>query len=155
MRITRLSLKDKQKLKYLLQTDTKTPVTETDESGEVEYIEIDGEQVPVETGYYDVGHVQTPAEKDKIINFTGNIAFSGGETHVEEYGINPSDYDAILIMPKNSLPITETSYIWHTGNVKYTDEQQTRVDTSSADYKVVKVVPSLGVVKYLLRAVVN
>ena len=161
MRMERLALKDAQKLKYLLQTNEKTPVNETDVSGEVEYIEIDGEQVPLETGDYEIGHVQTSSAKDEIVEFLGNLAFSGdtyffsGGTVSKEYGIDDSDYDAVLCMPRNSLPIKETSYIWRTSEVEYEDAEQTRVDTSSADYRVVKIVPSLGFDRYLLRAVIH
>lgn len=183
MRIERLSLKDAQKLKYLLQTNEKTPVNETDATGETEYIEIDGELVPVETGYYEIGHEQDDSDppQDKIVEFLGNLAFSGdtyffsGGTVSKEYGIDDSDYDAVLCMPKNSIPITETSYIWYKSEPVYEDgnlvdsNSQTvtdsngntvtmltgRVDTSSADYRVVKIVPSLGFDRYLLRAVIH
>ena len=178
MRIERASLKDLQEMKYLLQTNTKIPVSEENSSGEVEYIEIDGELVPIETGFYNVGHEQETQSGelvDKIVTFYGNISFSGGETHLEEYGVNSADYDAVLVMPKDSLPITETSYIWYDSDPVYQDgtlvdsesnpietsNGQTvtvltgRVDTSSADFKVVKVIPSLGFKRYLLKAVIH
>lgn len=158
MRIERSSLKDLQEMKYLLQTNTKIPVDSKDSSGDVEYIEIDGESVPVETGFYDVGHeqdAQSGGLVDKIVDFAGNISFSGGESYLEEYGINSSDYDAVLVMPKDSLPITETSYIWYNSEVQYTDDEHTRVDISSADFSVVKVIPSLGFKRYLLKAVIH
>lgn len=162
MRMERLALKDAQELKYLLQTNEKTPVNETDVSGEVEYIEIDGELVPLETGDYEIGHVQSEStQKDEIVEFLGNLAFSGdtyffsGGTVSKEYGIDDSDYDAVLCMPRNSLPIKETSYIWYQSEVLYEDEEQTRVNTSSADYRVVKIVPSIGFDRYLLRKVIH
>ncbi len=163
MRVERLALKDAQKLKYLLQTNEKTPVNETDHSGEVEYIEVDGELVPLETGEYEIGHDQTESEppKDIVVEFLGNLAFSGdtyffsGGTVSKEYGVDDSDYDAVLCMPRNSLPIEETSYIWYQSEVLYEDEEQTRVDTSSADYRVVKIVPSMGFDRYLLRKVIH
>ena len=183
MRMERLALKDAQKLKYLLQTNEKTPVNDTNASGEIEYIEIDGELVPLETGDYEIGHVQTDDDppKDMIVEFLGNLAFSGdtyffsGGTVSKEYGIDDSDYDAVLCMPRNSLPITETSYIWYKSEPIYEDGRLVtsdgdvfvdesgntitvltgRVDTSSADYRVVKIVPSLGFDRYLLRAVIH
>lgn len=157
MRIERLSLQDKQEMKYLVQTNTRTAVPEQSD-GEIEYIEIDGVSVPLETGYYEIGHETTTSSTetvDNIVDFIGNITFSGGETHLEEFGVNSSDYDAILVMPKDSLPITETSYIWYDSDVVYEDDDDTRVDTSSADFKVVKVIPSLGIKRYLLKKVVN
>jgi len=163
MRVERLALKDAQKLKYLLQTNEKTPVNETDATGETEYIEVDGELVPLETGEYEIGHTQKGDNppKDEIVEFLGNLAFSGdtyffsGGTVSKEYGIDDSDYDAVLCMPKDNVPITETSYIWYKSEVEYEDEEQTRVNTSSADYRVVKIVPSLGFDRYLLRKVIN
>lgn len=162
MRIERLSLKDKQKMKFLVQTNDKSPVTEKDEIGDVEYISIDGELVPLETGEYRIGHEQEEGgSSDQVVEFLGNISFSGdsyfhsGGTVSKEYGIDDSDYDAVLVVPKDSLPITETSYIWYDSEVCYEDAGQTRVDVTSADYRVVKIVPSLGICRYLLKAVVH
>ena len=178
MRIERLSQKDVQTLKYLLQNNEKTPVERTDEAGEIEYIEIDGEMVPVETGSYDIGQGEESNEEatEYIVCFEGNIAFSGGETEAREYGIDSGDYDSVLVMPKDSIPITETSFIWHKSEPKYKDgelvdfdnafatvagkagrmyEISKAVDTSTADFHVVKVIPSLGITRYLLKKVVH
>jgi hypothetical protein len=178
MRIERLSQKDKQSLKYMLQNNTKTPVNQKSETGEIEYIEIDGEMIPVETGIYDIGQGEESEEEvtDYIVCFDGNIAFSSGEVEMREFGVDSGDYDSVLIMPKDSIPITETSLIWHESEPKYIDgslvdfdgaftvvkgltgkrfEINKRVDTSSADYHVVKVIPSGGIKRYLLKKVVH
>ncbi len=178
MRIERLSKKNMQKMYYLEQTSTKTAVDVTNAQGALEYIVVDGTSVPLETGYYEIGHEQRDGETtnaDKLVMFYGNISMSGGETYLEEYGVNSADYDAVLVVPKNSLPITETSYVWFESSPKYmdgnivdngTNEVRTsgnrkiiittgRVDTATADYRVVKVVLSLGIEKYLLKAVVH
>ena len=74
------------------------------------YIEIDGVQVPVETG-------ETELVYSEPVEFKGNISTSGGESKETEYGIDSTDYDAVLMMMKNDLPITETSIIWHTSDI--------------------------------------
>ena len=179
MRIERLSLKNKQKMSYLLQNNTKTAVLEKeDDSGNTKYIEIDGEMVPVETGTYEIGQGEESEQgeaTDNIVEFEGNISFSGGETDLREYGVDSSDYDAILVMPKGALPLTETSLIWYQSEPKYLDgrlvfgddenvtddegngitAQTSVVDTTTADFHVSKVIPSLGVCRYLLKAVIH
>lgn len=173
MRIERLSQKDKQSLKYLLQNNTKTPVNQESETGEIEYIEIDGDLIPVETGTYDIGQGEESSAEEAtsyIVCFDGNIAFSGGETELREYGVDSADYDAVLIMPKGSIPIKETSLIWYESEPRYKDGTLVditgnendgmvaltgTVDVSSADYHVSKVIPSLGITRYLLKKVTN
>ena len=67
----RLLEKNKQNLKYALQVG-EVPVYERDEDGNIIYIEIDGQKVPVETGEMEIGY-------SKPVDFRGNIAMSGGE----------------------------------------------------------------------------
>lgn len=180
MRMERQSKQDLQSLKYMLQNSVKTAVKEVDTQGNVEYITVDGVQIPLETGAYDVGQGEEPeqgeATKSVIVCFDGNIAFSGGESDLREYGVDSSDYDAVLIMPKGSIPVIETSYIWHDSEPKYKDGTdvvfdddectvdsyghksfgfEKAIDTASADFRVTKVVPSLGIKRYLLKKVVH
>lgn len=112
------------------------------------YIEIDGEKIPVETG-------ETELIYSVPVLFRGNIAMSGGESKQVEYGVDKADYDAILIMKKNELPITETSLIWFESPVVYKDVEKKIVDGNSADYRVKKVSPSLNQTKYLLERIVK
>ncbi len=67
----RLLEKNKQNLKYALQVG-EVPVYERDEDGNIIYIEVDGQKVPVETGETEPGY-------SNPIDFRGNIAMSGGE----------------------------------------------------------------------------
>ena len=53
------------------------------------------------------------------VSFFGNIAMSGGEAEAVEFGLNVGDYEAVLLVDKNSLPIDETSLIWQ--NPRATD----------------------------------
>ena len=143
----RLLEKNKQDLKYALQVG-EVPIYERDEDGNIVYIEVDGQKVPVETGETEVGYA-------KPVDFRGNIAMSGGEAEAKSFGVDISEYDAILLMEKGRIPIDETSLIWHMSEVKYADEQNTIVDKKSADYTVKRVQPSLNFTRYLLKRIVK
>ncbi|MFR4125064.1 hypothetical protein [[Ruminococcus] torques] len=143
----RLLEKNKQNLKYALQVG-EVPVYERDEDGNIIYIEVDGQKVPVETGETEPGY-------SNPIDFRGNIAMSGGEAEAKSFGVDISEYDAILLMEKNRIPIDETSLIWHTSKVRYIDEQNTIVDRKSADYSIKRVQPSLNFTRYLLKRIVK
>lgn len=120
--------KNKQKMYYALyQTSTDVTTGET--------ITVDGKTIPVEIG-------STTKSYSKPVEFYGNISMTGGSAYETEYGIDMSSYSAVLVMNKDEIPIDEHSLIWF--------ESPT---TSKADYKVVKVVPSLNVSKYLLQRI--
>jgi hypothetical protein len=87
------------------------------------------------------------------IEFDGNIAMSGGEAEAQEFGLNLADYEAVLVVGKNTLPITETSLIWYENEPKKDIDGNT--DEFSADYRIVKISPSLNVDKYVLQNVVK
>lgn len=134
--------KNKQKMYYALQSG-EVPIYEYDEDGNIKYITIDGEQVPVETGEYELGYSEP-------VEFFGNIALSGGDSEVVEYGIDTSAYDATLVTDKGAVPLTETSLIWFQSEVGYKDTAKTIVDGNTADYRVLAVKPSLNEAKYIL-----
>lgn len=87
--------------------------------------------------------------------FMGNISMSGGEVRDAEYGVDVSNYDAVLIMGLDEIPITETSLLWFNSEPKYKDADKTIIDGSSADYKVLQVKPSLQYSKYILGKLQN
>ena len=130
--------KNKQKMYYALFSDA-IPVYDY-------YIDSDGNKIPLDTGEFQIGYYE-PKE------FHGNIAMSGGESRNVEYGIDTSQYSAVLLVGKELLPIDETSVIWFETEPVYGPDGS--VDGNSADYTVVKVVPSLNEVKYLLKKVVK
>ena len=136
-----------QPMKYALQ-DGRVPIYERDENGDIVYIEVDGEKIPVETGEYETGY-------SAPVDFMGNISMSGGEAEAKEFGMDIGDFDAVIVLEKDAIPITETSIIWHTSPVKYKDEQNTIVDSKSADYTVKRVSPSLNFTKVLLQRIVK
>ena len=134
---------NKQSMKYSLQGE-RVPIYETDENGNiVYYTDSDGNKIPIETGESTTGYSQP-------VSFFGNISMSGGEVDSVEFGIDVSGYDATLVVDKGTIPIDETSLIWHTSEVEYKDEEKTIVDENTADYKVIAVKPSLNTIKYIL-----
>lgn len=143
----RLLRKNMQPMKYSLQ-DGRVPIYKRDENGDIVYIEVDGEKIPVKTGEYETGY-------SAPVDFMGNISMSGGEAEAKEFGMDIGDFDAVIVLEKDAVPITETSIIWHTSPVKYKDEQNTIVDSKSADYAVKRVSPSLNFTKVLLQRIVK
>lgn len=137
--------KNKQKMYYALQIG-EVPVYETDADGNIIYITVDGEKIPVETGETKIGY-------GNPVEFFGNIAMSGGESEAVEFGLNLGDYSAVLVVDKGLLPIDETSRIWHT--TEPTMNADGTVDEFTADYYVVKVSPSLNVDKFVLQKVIK
>lgn len=164
---------NKQRLKYALQNGS-VPVYETDDNGNIIYYEdSDGNRIPMETG-------ETTAGYSKPVVFFGNIAMSGGEIKDQEYGLSVADYDAVLIMAKDEIPITETSRIWFESEVGYKQRlfnykdilkdskgndildsngrqiismngsSTEIVDGDTADFRVLAIKPSLNTVKYVL-----
>jgi hypothetical protein len=137
--------KNKQKMKYSIKGERK-PIYETDSDGNIIYYEDEeGNRIPIETGSYTSGW-NNPED------FKGNIAMSSGEVEAKEFGLSVADYDAVLVLDKNEVPLEEGSLIWHEKEVKFKDDGE--VDTTSADYTVKKVANSLNSAKYVLKAVV-
>lgn len=141
MRVGRIN---KQKMYYSLQGE-RVPIYERNPDGTIKYITVDGVLVPVETGEYEIGYAVP-------VMFYANISTSG-EADVNEYGLSISDYDAVIVLPKNAIPITETSLIWHRSTIGYKDTDQTIVDPNTADYRVVSVKDSLNASKYVLKRI--
>lgn len=137
---------NKQKLYYAL-LDNVVPIYETDDDGNIIYYEDEeGNRMPLETG-------DTKIIYSKPVEFYGNIAMSGGEVEVQEFGLNLADYEAILVLGKNTLPITETSLIWQNTEPRFNNDGT--VDENSADYKIVKINSSKNYDKYVLSKVVK
>ena len=110
------------------------------------YTDSEGNKISLDTG-------ETKITYENPVEFFGNIALSGGESEAVEFGLNLADYEAVLVMAKNTLPIDETSRIWH--NTEPTYNEDGTVNELSADYTVVKVSPSLNVDKFVLKKVVK
>lgn len=130
--------KNNQKMYYALQ-DKVVPIYEV-------FTDAEGNEYKIETGEFDFAY-------SEAVQFFGNIAMSGGEAEAHEFGLNLADYEAILVVAKNTLPITETSLIW-LNSVPKTDAEW-NTDEYSADYRIVKISPSLNYDKYVLKRIVK
>ena len=140
--------RNKQVLYYSNQTSEKTPIYATNPDGTIKTVDVDGVSTKVITGYRDKGYTLPQ-------RFEGNIALSGGEVANVEFGVDDSAYDAVLVMNKNEINISETSFIWAESEPQYKDVEKTIVDPYSADYRVTRVSPSLNESRYLLSKVVK
>lgn len=141
MRVGRLN---KQELYYALQ-GAEVPIYDKNPDGSIKYISVDGVMVPVETGETEIGYFDP-------VKFFANISTSG-ESETNEYGLSVSDYDAVFVLPRNAVPLTETSLIWLKGNVGYKDTDKMMIDPNTADYRVTAVKPSLNAIKYVLKRI--
>lgn len=110
------------------------------------YTDSEGNKIPLDTG-------ETKIAYELPVVFLGNIALSGGESEAVEFGVSVADYEAVLVVDKNTLPIDETSRIWHTTEPTYNEDGT--VNEYSADYTIVKVSPSLNVDRYVLKKVIK
>ena len=90
------------------------------------------------------------------VMFKGNITMSGTDVDRREYGVSEANYEAILVMTKGEIPIEETSILWYktTPQTKVVNGE-TYADDATADYRVLKVSPSLNVDRYILDKVVK
>ncbi len=135
---------NKQAMKYALQGQTVT-VYEKDEDGNLKFYETeDGEKI-----YYtheEIGFSEP-------VDFWANISFDGGEAQNKEYGFNVADFDAVLLTDKGMYPFKKGDVIWLDGEP--TKGENGLVDSTSADFTIVGVKPSLYSVKYMLKAVVK
>ena len=136
--------KNSRKLYYSAYEDEQ-PIYATDKKGDIVYDDVDGDLIPriidYQSGYGE------PKE------FFGNIAFAGGESEAEVYGVSIDSYDAKLLMPHGALPITETSIIFQNSTPEY--GRNGMVVENSADYRVVKISDSLNEVVYLLKRIIH
>ena len=140
--------RNKQVLYYSNQIVGRVPVYATNPDGTIKTIDVDGVSTKVISGYSENGYTEP-------VEFEGNIALSGGEVVNVEFGVDASAYDAVLILNKDEIDISETSLIWSVSPVGYKDTAKTIIDPYSADYRVTRVSPSLNQSKYLLSKVVK
>jgi len=143
--------KNKQKI-YYAQLISTSPEYKLDKDGNkiVDYIDEEtGETYYVETGTKNT--LYSPA-----VEFKGNIAFAGADLLRQEFGISDEHYEAVLVLNKNEIPITETSLIWYQTypGTKLIDGEL-YADDSTADYRVLKSVPSLNNDRFILAKVVK
>ena len=138
--------KNKQKMYYALSSGNRVEIPERDENGNPKTIVVDGDTVVVGSGAYTTAY-------EYPVTFYGNISMSGGEAVMSEFGVDIASYDAVLVVEKDALPITETSLIWFQSEPTFLDRIRTIVDPKSADYRVLAIKPSLNGLKAVLGRV--
>ena len=133
---------------YALHRDSE-PIYKKDEHGNLIVVYVDDTVIPPKEYYEKIG--TTEEGYSAPIPFCGNIAFSAsGEAETTEFGISTAEYEADVTATKGLLPIDETSLIWT--HEPLVDSDGYAVE-SDADFKVLKVRPSLNVTRYLLAKV--
>ena len=132
--------RNKQKMFFSLYEGEK-PIYKLDNDGNPEFIELNGEQIPIETG-------MTKSSYSNPCEFFANIKTGGGTASIEGFGVDTSDYDAVIICGNGEFPLTETSVIWYENTIEWNGEE---VDPESADFRVEKISKSLNTTKYLLK----
>ena len=125
---------------YYSNYESEIPVYEYDEDGNILTTNVDGEEVEVCS--YREGYTSP-------IEFKANISFNSGNTDMSEYGLNTSDYNAIISANKGKLPFDERTLIWHKSEPQYDEDEN--VKTESADYRVVAIKTSLNEERFILK----
>lgn len=150
----RMLRKNQQKMMYALQIA---------EIPEFEYYEDeDGNKYPVGI----IPNGKTEIVYGEVTEFYASISQSGGEAEAIEYGLSTSDYEAILLIPLNSVPLKEGALIWYQSEPKFKHiEVDMEVDgksitlngdypiRESADYYIVSIRNSLNFSKIILQAI--
>lgn len=145
----RMCAKNFQKLKYALFLGEVEEYA-LDDGGNriINYVDADGNIYYQKTG-------DTYKSYSTPTDFLANFVMSGGDAENAEFGIDVSEYDAIITVVADTLPLTETSLIWKDSEVGYTDTNDFHIDPKSADYRVIRVSKSLNYTKYVLKAIVK
>lgn len=123
----RLLKKNKQKMKYALPLG-EIDVYERDNDGNIVYIEVDGEQIPVPTGEKVMGY-------GKVTEFEAVISGKLSESRIQAYGISQESIYAEIVTEKNTLPFIEGTKIWK-NTVPELDNEGFAINPNSADYTV-------------------
>ncbi len=118
--------RNKQRLIYYIEGQ-RVPIYEKDDEGNTVYTEVDGEQVPIETGEY-----ETLA--GGVIDFKANINSTLTATYKKAYGVEDSADTAIIVSRKGEFPFKVGTRIWRTSKV--VRDSNGNVDIDSADYVV-------------------
>lgn len=169
--------KNRQKMLYALQIG-EVPVYVRDDDGniiyrsytdtegnEIFYLDKNGNKEPMVTGETQIIY-GTPQE------FDANIATSGGEAEAQTFGLSLGDYEAVALYAKGAYPLVEGCLVWkdikpkcqyeHEVAFEIENENGEKVtvystvpEETSADYRVLKLSPSLNLEKAILKAIVK
>ena len=123
----RMLNRNKQRMKYYV-NGKKVPIYNTDDNGNINYIIVDGEKVPVETGEYQI-------IDEKLVDFKANINSTLTEAFIKAFGVDDSSDKATIVGVKNKIPLKVGMRIWRNSEVEYNEDGS--IDIDSADYVVV------------------
>ena len=116
---------NKQKMKYSKQGE-KVTIYDRDENGNIKYIEVDSEKIPVvlreAIGFSDP------------VSFSANISNKLSEVLVKEFGIDDSSSYCQIVTDKGYLPIKAGDIVWKKSDVG--QDSDGLVDDKTADYVV-------------------
>lgn len=134
------TLKKNEQTLYYANYLGEVPVYATDDDGNILTQTIDGETVQVIDSYRQ-GY-------SEATEFSANISFNSGETAMSEFGLNPSQYNAVINATKGMFPFDEQTLIWHTSEPEYKDGV---IVPESADYRVIAIKTSLNEERFILK----
>lgn len=121
----------KQTMKYSLYMGEQ-PVYEKDSSGNIVYIEVDGVQVPLDTG-------EKAPRFAEPVEFKASMSSKLNEMAAKEYGVDQSNIYSELCLSNQEFNVQFKygTLIWKNSEVVWEDETEKIPDKTSADYKVV------------------
>ena len=114
---------NRQKMFYSKQIG-QVPVYDTDEDGNLKYITVDGNKVPIETGEYTTGY-------DVPVPFYSSISNKLSESLIKEFGVDNSTNFVQIVDDKRKLPLSVGDLVWKKSAVQY---KAAMVDKTSCDY---------------------
>ena len=114
---------NRQKMFYAKQIG-QVPVYDTDEDGNLKYITVDGNKVPIETGEYTMGY-------DVPVPFYSSISNKLSESLINEFGVDNSSNFVQIVDDKGKLPLSVGDLVWKKSAVQY---KAAMVDKASCDY---------------------
>lgn len=119
------NLKKNQQPLYYATYSEEIKIYQRDETGNIEYVVVDGELKPIELG--------TVAGYNEPVLFSANISAGKGSAQEAVFG-SDVDYTRTISTTDMSCPIDELTRIWIDNEVKYNADGTVNAD--SADYKV-------------------
>lgn len=107
----------------------RVPVYVMDEDGNIKTVEVDGEEIPVESGEYET-------EYGEPVEFKANISSTLASAAFKPFGIDNSANMATICCDKGYLDLQIGARVWKHSPIRYKDAENTIVDGSSADFVV-------------------
>lgn len=116
---------NKQDMKYS-KRGKKVKIYDRDENGNIKYIEVDGEKIPVV--------LKEVTDFSDPVPFSANISNKLSEVLVKEFGIDDSSSYCQIVTDKGYLPIKAGDIVWKKSDVGR--DSDGLVDDKTADYVV-------------------